>query len=204
MSWHSLSSTLGCRSLLLALHINTTHGQQAQPPRMALRTDPIFLKKQAQKYVSILHLIQLKSVPLNQFNSPAHLFCLTCGTTSSLSPLSLMGTWLQILHHYFLLRVPVFQTGDSFNISHYLLLATLATVLKGKILKMENRAIQFICLTATPRLAKPTNGTLGPVCAANDHQPKLQEGVWIPSYQSFWLLNQLNQYIKAEAQPTFY
>lgn len=72
-----------------------------------------------------------------------------------------MGTWLEILHRQRLSRVPVFQTKESFNISHHLLLATLETALKGKILKMENRAVQFRCPTATRGLGRPTNDLPG-------------------------------------------
>lgn len=110
----------GTQKPAAALHINAARGQQAQPPRVALRTDSIFPNKQAHKYIPILNLIQLKSVPSKRFNSPARLFCLTCGSTSSPSPLSLMGTWLQILRRSQLSRVPIFtllSPGNSGNSS---------------------------------------------------------------------------------------
>lgn len=120
------------------------------------------------------------------------------------APSSLTGTWLEILRPYRLPRLPVFQTKDTFNTSRSLLLAALVIALEGTILKMENRAVQSRCPTATPRLGRPTNDRPGPPRPANDRQPKLQDRVQIPSYQSFWLLNQLNRYIRAEARPTSY
>lgn len=146
--------------------------------------------------------IRLQSVPSNPFSSPAGLLCLTCGSASGLSLLSLTGPRLEIRHRCRLSRVPISQTKETFNISHYLLLATPVIALKGEILKMEAGAVQFRCPTATPGLGRPTNETPGPARAANDHQPKLQDRVRIPSYQSFWLLNQLSRYIRAEARPT--
>jgi len=130
-------------------------------PRVAFRTNSIFPNKQAHKYLSILNLTELQAVPSDQFNSPAHPSCLTCCSTSSLSPLSLMGTCLEILHRYHLS-----QTKGSLNISHYLPLATLVIALEGKILTTEHGAVQFRCPTGPPGLDSPANETAEPVTRA--------------------------------------
>lgn len=95
------------------------HCTWVQPPRGALATDHIFPNKQAHKCIPVLNHIQLKSDPLNQFNSPACLVYLACGNTARLRlPRPTMGLWLEILHYSCLPRIPIFQTKGNFNIGN--------------------------------------------------------------------------------------
>lgn len=74
---------------------------------------------------------------MNQFNSPSSLSFLTCGNIPQPSPFPPLGIAFDILCHCHLSRVPTFQTEESLNISHYLiLLATLVIALQGKYLKI--------------------------------------------------------------------
>lgn len=143
-----LSPALGDAAACCWHCISTPCGRPAQPPRVPFRADSSFSNKQAHKYISILNLIQVKSVPSKPFKSPVRLFCSTYGQHLQPKPLSLLGTWPCITNTF-----PVFQTKDSFQSLAYLLLATLAIALEGKMLKMESRAVQFRCPTATLGLA---------------------------------------------------